>query len=129
VTQVRGTSGACVRARLLLFVKLYGFVAETFRLAGCWGDLGLHLTRLFLNAGLPWPAIKAEVPIGGAPGSFLYLWLPETLRSLMPRIEHFGLASADELELDTLVARMEAEAVARQTQLIGPLQFGAWIAS
>jgi SAM-dependent methyltransferase len=109
-----------------LFGKLYGLVAETFRLAGCWGDLGLHLTRLFLNAGLPWPTIKAEVPVGGAPGSFIYPWFTETLRSLLPRIEHFGLASADELQLDTLVARMEAEAVARQSQVIGPLQFGAW---
>jgi len=44
----------------------------------------------------------------------------------LPRIEQFGLASADELELDTLVVRMEAEAVTLRTQLIGPLQFGAW---
>jgi SAM-dependent methyltransferase len=110
-----------------LFGKMYALVAETFRLAGCWGDLGLHLTRLFLNAGLPWPAIKAEVPVGGEPGSFIYPWVTETLRSLLPRIEQFGLASADELQLDTLVARMETEAVARHTQLVGPLQFGAWI--
>jgi ubiquinone/menaquinone biosynthesis C-methylase UbiE len=36
-------------------------------------------------------------------------------------------ASSVELDLDTLVARMEAEAVAYHSQLIGPLQFGAWI--
>ena len=91
-----------------------------------WVDLGLHLTRLFLDAGLPWPTIKAEVTVGGEPGSFIYRWVAETLRSLLPRIEQFGLASADELDLDTLVARMEAEAVTFRTQLIGPLQFGAW---
>jgi hypothetical protein len=50
----------------------------------------------------------------------------ETLRSLLPCIEQFGLASADELQLDTLVARREAEAVNLKAQLIGPLQFGAW---
>jgi len=56
----------------------------------------------------------------------LYLsMVTETLRSLLPRIEEFGLASAEELELDTLVARMEIEAVNLQAQLIGPLQFGA----
>jgi len=109
-----------------LFERMYALIAETLRRGGVRVDLGLHLTHLFLNAGLPWPTIKAEVPVGGEPGSFIYRWFTETLRSLLPRIEQFGLASADELELDTLVVRMEAEAVTLRTQLIGPLQFGAW---
>jgi hypothetical protein len=52
--------------------------------------------------------------------------MTETLRSLLPRIEQFGLANAGELGLDTLVARMDAEAVASRSQISGPLQFGAW---
>ena len=43
-----------------------------------------------------------------------------------PRIEQFGLSGANELDLDTLLARMETEAVARQAQLLGPLQLAAW---
>jgi hypothetical protein len=86
----------------------------------------LQLTRLFLDAGLPWPTITAAVPVGGEPGSFMYRWLTETLRSLLPRIEEYGLNSADNLQIDTLVTRMEAEARIQRTQLIGPLQFGAW---
>lgn len=109
-----------------LFERMYALIAETLRRGGVRVDLGLHLTDLFLNAGLPWPTIKAEVPVGGEPGSFIYRWFAETLRSLLPRIEQFGLASSDELDLDTLVARMEAEAVTLRPQLIGPLQFGAW---
>ena len=84
----------------------------------------MHLTRLFLNAGLAWPQIKAEVPVGGEPESYIYPWITETLRSLLPRMEQFGLSSAAELGFDTLLARMEAEALARQAQLVGPLQFG-----
>jgi hypothetical protein len=106
---------------------MWALIAETERRAGVWVDLGLRLTRLFLDAGLPWPTIRAEVPVGGEPGSFIYWWLTETLRSLLPRIERFGLATADELQLDTLVARMEADAVTLHTQLTGPLQFAAWI--
>lgn len=109
-----------------LFGKIYALIAETLHRGGVWVDLGLHLTRLFLDAGLPWPTLKAEVPVGGESGSFIYRWFTETLRSLLPRIEQFGLASADELQLDTLMARMEAEAVNLKAQLIGPLQFGAW---
>jgi ubiquinone/menaquinone biosynthesis C-methylase UbiE len=109
-----------------LFAETYALIAETFRRAGHWRDVGLQLTRLFLDAGLPWPAIEAAVPVGGEPGSFIYRWLTETLRSLLPRIEEYGLSSADNLQIDTLITRMEAEARIRQTQLIGPLQFGAW---
>jgi hypothetical protein len=107
-----------------LFARMYALITETFRRAGCWADLGSRLTGLFLDAGLPWPTINAEVPLGGEPGSFIYTWIAETLRSLLPRIEQFDLARAEELGLDTIVVRMEDEAVARQTQLIGPLQFG-----
>jgi ubiquinone/menaquinone biosynthesis C-methylase UbiE len=110
-----------------LFVRMQRLIAEIFRRAGFWADLGLHLTRLFLDAGLGWPTIKAEVPVGGAPGSFLYSWITETLRILLPRIEQFGLATAADLDLDTLVARMDAEALVRPTQIMGPLQLGAWI--
>src|SRR6516162_5841769 len=98
---------------------LYGLITDTVRRAGCHADLALHLTRIFRQAGLPWPTIKAEVPIGGESGCYLYTWLAETLRSLLPRIEQFNLASAVELDLDTLVDRMETEALARHSQLIG----------
>jgi 2-polyprenyl-3-methyl-5-hydroxy-6-metoxy-1,4-benzoquinol methylase len=38
-----------------LFGTMQTLVAETFRRGGFSADLGLHLTRLFLDAGLPWP--------------------------------------------------------------------------
>ena len=98
---------------------LYGLITDTFRRAGCHVDSALHLTRIFRQAGLPWPTINAEVPIGGESGCYLYTWLAETLRSLLPRIEQFNLARAVELDLDTLVARMETKALARHSQLIG----------
>jgi ubiquinone/menaquinone biosynthesis C-methylase UbiE len=110
-----------------LFERMYALIAEAARRGGVRVDLGSYLTHLFLDAGLPWPTIKAEVAVGGKPGSFAYYELfAETPRSLLPRIEQFGLAPADELQLDTLVARMEAEAITLHTQLVGPLQFGAW---
>ena len=43
-----------------------------------------------------------------------------------PRIEQFGLSRANERDLDTLLARMETEAVTRQAQFPGPLQLAAW---
>ena len=61
-----------------LFYRMCDLMAETERCAGVWVDLGLHLTHLFMEAGLPWPTIKAEVPVGGESGSFIYRWLTDT---------------------------------------------------
>ncbi len=110
-----------------LWQKSMQLVAEAFRRAGSPPDFGLRLTRTFLDAGLPWPTILAEVPVGGEPGSYLYGWLAGIIRSALPRIEQFNLATAEEIQIDTLASRLEAEAVARHVQLIGPTQFGAWI--
>ena len=65
-----------------LFERMYALIAETLRRGGVRVDLGLHLTHLFLNAGLPWPTIKAEVPVGGEPGSFIYRLSIAGLRKL-----------------------------------------------
>jgi len=43
------------------------------------------------------------------------------------RIEQFNLATAEEIQIDTLAKRLEAEVVALCVRLIGPIQFGAWI--
>jgi ubiquinone/menaquinone biosynthesis C-methylase UbiE len=109
-----------------LFEKIYALVRETFRRSGCRLDLGLQLTGLFLEAGLPRPTVKVEVPVGGEPGSFIYRWITETLLSILPRAEQFGLAKATDLDVDSLVARMEADARAHHAQIVGPVQFCAW---
>ncbi|HEY2842541.1 MAG TPA: hypothetical protein VGJ09_02780, partial [Bryobacteraceae bacterium] len=109
-----------------LWIKTYAIMSEAFRRGGNPPDFGKRLARTFLDAGLPWPTIQAELPVGGEPGSPMYGWIAETVRSLLPRIEQFGLATAAELQIDTLAARMEAEGVALGAQLIGPTQFGAW---
>jgi hypothetical protein len=98
-----------------------------FRRGGADPDVGLRLTSSFLNAGLARPNLKAELPIGGEAGSYLYGWIAETLRTLLPKIEQFGLACPEEMEIDTLAQRMESEAVELQSELIGPVQIGAWV--
>jgi hypothetical protein len=45
---------------------------------------------------------------------------------LAPRIEQLGLATADEIQIETLAERLEAECAALGSQVIGPTQFGAW---
>ena len=110
-----------------LFGRAYSLVGEIFRCAGADPDAGLRLTKSFLSAGLPRPNLKPELPLGGEAGSYLYGWIAETLRTLLPKFEQFGLACPEEMQIDTLAQRMETEAVELRSELIGPIQFGAWV--
>ncbi|MGH9631559.1 MAG: class I SAM-dependent methyltransferase [Bryobacteraceae bacterium] len=112
---------------LPLFERTRFLVAEVFRRTGYHPDLGRRLVRTFLDAGLPWPTVQAELPVGGDSGSYLYGWLADVVRTLLPRMEQIGLTTSDELQIDTLAARLEAEAKSSGTQVIGPAQFGAWV--
>jgi len=109
-----------------LFQKIYKILGEAFRQGGAPPDFGLRLTRTFLDAGLGYPTVQAELPVGSVPGSPLFWWIATTIKTLLPRIEQFGLATAAELQVETLAQRMEAEALELGTQILGPVQFGAW---
>ena len=110
-----------------LWNQSWKLIAEAFRRSGTPPDFGLRIARTFVSAGLPWPKFHAEVPMVSGPDSYMYGWIAETLRSLIPRIEQYGLARSDELQIDSLASRLEAEAVSLGCQLAGPVQVGAWV--
>jgi ubiquinone/menaquinone biosynthesis C-methylase UbiE len=109
-----------------LWAWAYGLLAKGVCSAGVPPDFGKRLGRTFLDAGLPWPTLSGIVPVGGGAGSYLYSWLAESLRTLLPILERAGLTTADELQVDTLAARLEAEAVGLGCQVMAAIQFGAW---
>ena len=107
--------------------EMYGLLSEAFRRAGNPPDYGRRVAGAFLEAGLPFPTIVAESLAGGGPGSCLYRWIANTLISVRPRLEQLGLALPDGVTTDeTLAKRLEDEVVAAGTQILGPIQFGAW---
>lgn len=107
--------------------QAYALVAEAFRRAGALPDFGRRLGKTFVDAGLPYPTIRAETVVGGGPGSYVYAWIANTLISVAPRLEALGLALPPGLSADqTLAQRMEQEAVRLGSQILAPVQFGAW---
>lgn len=67
--------------------------------------------------------VAANSIIGGGPGWGGYRYYEETLRSMLPAMEALGVATAAEVDIDTLAVRLEAEAV----QLDSTLMFSTWI--
>jgi hypothetical protein len=57
---------------------------------------------------------------------FCPAWVSTTVRSLLPRMEALGVATAAEIDIDTLEARMRVELREAQALHVGPLMVGAW---
>jgi hypothetical protein len=55
--------------------------------------------------------------------------LPEVTRSLLPAIEWLGIATAEEVQIESLDSRMRAEIAALNAVTILPPLIGAWTKS
>ena len=62
---------------------------------------------------------------GGA-DSYVYRYIAATMRSLLPMFERLGVATAEEVDVDTLEARMRAKALEHASSLVLPTFVAAW---
>jgi ubiquinone/menaquinone biosynthesis C-methylase UbiE len=107
--------------------EIYGLLSEAFRRAGIPPDYGRRVAGAFLGAGLPFPTVLAESVVGGGRDSYLYYWIANTAMSVTPRLRELGLALPEGVTADeTLARRLEREVIAAGSQILGPIQFGAW---
>jgi SAM-dependent methyltransferase len=110
-----------------LFHHVRQLVATAFAQSGAHVDMGLRLPAAFHNAGLPDPTVQVDlVTIIGADPTWLGS-LAGVARTLVPAIERFGLATADELAIETLFDRLLTEAAAANTAVTGPAYVGGWV--
>jgi len=89
-------------------------------------NIGTQLFWLMQEAGLPPPECRLECVMDGGPYSPIYEWFAETLRSLLPRIEALGIATAGAVEIDTLSHRMRQQALDHRGVVIAPPMIGAF---
>ena len=110
-----------------LFDQCVSLIAEVFLRAGLSPSFGRQLGKTYLEAGLPFPTVLAEIPVGGGRGSLLYPWAASTVISVAPRLADLGLSLPPGVVADhSLAAKLEEAAVAQGCQLVASIQFGAW---
>jgi SAM-dependent methyltransferase len=80
--------------------------------AGIELQMGFKLFAAYRAAGLPEPDLLTETIIGGGPDFAGYGYLAGVIRSILPLMERFGIATAEEVDIDTLADRLRDEAVA-----------------
>jgi SAM-dependent methyltransferase len=110
-----------------LFDSCYRWVSETCRLHGVDPCVGLKLHSVFVSAGLPAPSMRLEAVLGGGANGLDCLYLIAGVVEIMSgEIVRLGVATAEDIGLETLVERMSAEASARESLLVGRSEIGAW---
>jgi 2-polyprenyl-3-methyl-5-hydroxy-6-metoxy-1,4-benzoquinol methylase len=102
------------------------WIRETFRRARVPLDLGPQVWRVFRGAGLPDPSLVVHWKAEAAPAMATTRYLAETVRSLLPMMERSGVASAPEVDIETLEARLQEALVAEQATILPPSVVGGW---
>jgi len=112
--------------RAQLFEQTWNWWLEATRRAGLERQMGLKLYGLFLDAGLPPPEMRLERVMGGGPNWGGYDHLASLVRGLLPLIVQGGIATAEEVAIDTLAQRLREEVVSQRGVVMGLSLVSAW---
>jgi len=128
VEQVRAAEAELMAAlpEGTLFASGGRCILTTFAAAGAETRMGLKLHSAFIDAGLPAPSMRLEGEIGAGPDFFGYAMLADVIRSLLPLMEKFGIATAKEIDIDSLADRLAEEFTMSRGSLVIPEFIGAW---
>jgi 2-polyprenyl-3-methyl-5-hydroxy-6-metoxy-1,4-benzoquinol methylase len=119
--------GIATAPEVALWRKVQEWIAETFRRGGVHYDIGGRLYHVFRSAGLPGPALVEHITAGGGTTMRPYCdYSAELVRSLLPRMEQFGIATAAEVQVETLADRLERETCLADCQVTYAPLVGAW---
>ena len=91
-----------------------------FERSGAHLEMGMDLYKAFVDAGLPEPTLHFEAPMGGPENWAGYEYLANSFQSLVPLMEAYGIATADEVDVDTLAERIQAEVAAAKRPIMLP---------
>ena len=109
-----------------LYDECIGWINTAFERAKINLYTGMHLGRIYLDAGLPMPRMLGMARVEGGETSHVYTYITETVRSLIPLLERTGAASAADIGIDTLAGRLKEQSLARGAVLHAPELIAAW---
>jgi len=111
-------------AHLPLWSASVSLIHQTLLRSGAHTEIGLDLHRIFLEAGLPGPAMRMGILLGSDPD--FTRWTYDLVCSLRPQIQQQNL-SLDALgDFATLPERLQAEVAAPKTVVPFVPLVGAW---
>ena len=116
---------ACLHPDTPLMNQLITWILDVFKHSGAHLNMGIGLYQTFVNAGLPAPTMHLESPIGAAETWAGYRYMATIFQSLLPLLEKYELATAEQVEVDTLAARIRQEVITSKRPFFLPLHVTA----
>jgi SAM-dependent methyltransferase len=92
-----------------LLERMWEWILETYRRAGMDLYMGLRLRSVFAQAGLPAPDMHLDAAAGGGPDWLGYEYMARLIRTILPLITKLGVATEDDVKIDTLADRLRDE--------------------
>lgn len=99
---------------------------QAFQRVGVESRMGMKLCGTFLAAGLPVPQLRYEAAIGAGPEWAGYMVLAGVVRDLLPVLQKFGIASTEDIRIETLAARLREEVASAGGVARLPALVSAW---
>jgi ubiquinone/menaquinone biosynthesis C-methylase UbiE len=97
-----------------LLEKMWSWFLNLYRLVGIDWYMGLRLYPIFVEAGLPGPAMHLDAAVGGGADWVGYEYMAGLVRTLLPQFVEAGVATAEEIDIDTFTDRLRAEIAGQQ---------------
>jgi ubiquinone/menaquinone biosynthesis C-methylase UbiE len=102
------------------------WIVETFKRSGIETNMGVKLYEAFRSAGMAAPSMSLEAVIGGTQGGNGWVHqMAELVVTMLPEIVAKGVATVEEVEIDTLEERMLRE-INSGSVIVGRSETGAW---
>ena len=103
------------------------WIVKTLAQSGADPRLGAKLAAIMNAAGLPAANLHLEsLASAGPDGAELATFTADLTRALLPEMQRLGIATAEEVGIDTLAARIRGEMIASTATIIGRAEIGAW---
>jgi 2-polyprenyl-3-methyl-5-hydroxy-6-metoxy-1,4-benzoquinol methylase len=102
------------------------WIGRALRAVGADPEIGLKLLPIYISAGLPTPQMRYDTTLGGGAEWHGCTVGVDTLRSLLPIIEKFGIADAKEIDIDTFEDRYRSQLADYRSVVVNPPVVGAW---
>ncbi len=111
------------RPEMPLHERVHGWMWRTVEREGGNRHMGFDLARVLTEAGLVVAQVRVEAVVQSATEDH-----PTALivRAMLPRIVEHGVATADEIDVDTLEPRLAAERARPGAVFLSELVFGVW---
>ena len=109
-----------------LMNQLIAWILDVFAHSGAHLNMGIGLYQTFVDTGLPPPTMHLESPIGAEKTWAGYRYMATIFQSLLPLLEKYGLATAEQVDVNTLAARIRQEVIASKRPFFLPLHVTAY---